>query len=95
VNVTRHCRRHCRNVKVATSVLFGPCAGVGWVALEPLSGPGAALVGLASMARGAFMEFMEPQSTMQRFPSFESGRDVVRRPADGTARVAVLVRQCS
>jgi hypothetical protein len=39
------------------------------------------------------MEFMEPQSTMQRFPSFESGRDVVRRPADGTAGAAVLVRR--
>jgi len=58
-------------------------------------GSGAAFVGLASMARGAFMEFMEPQSTMQRLPSFESGRGVVRRPADGTARAAVLVRQCS
>ena len=93
MNGTRHCRRHCRNVKVATSVLFGPCAGVGWVALEPLSGQGAALVGLASMARGAFMESMEPQSTMQRLPSFESGGGVVRRPADGTARAAVLVRR--
>ena len=91
MNVTRRCRRHCRNVKVATSVLIGPCAGVGWVAVEPLSNPGAAgLVGLASMARGAFME---PQSTMQRLPSFESGRGVVRRPADGTARAAVLVRR--
>ncbi|MDN5696400.1 MAG: hypothetical protein L0G70_00310 [Rubrobacter sp.] len=39
------------------SVLFGPCAGVDRVALDPLPYPFAkALVGLVSMRREAFME---------------------------------------
>lgn len=40
-----------------TSVLFGPCAGVGRVVLDPLPSPFAkALMGLVSMRREAFME---------------------------------------
>jgi hypothetical protein len=34
------------------SVLFGPCAGVGRVVLDPLPGQDAALAGLAGMGRG-------------------------------------------
>ena len=72
------------------SVLFGPCAGVGWVALDPLPGQDAASVGLVGLGRGAFIKSL---LTMQRLPSFESGCGVVRRPADVTARAAVLVRR--
>jgi hypothetical protein len=40
-----------------TSILFGPCAGVGRVVLDPLPGPFAeALMDLVSMGRKAFME---------------------------------------
>jgi hypothetical protein len=39
------------------SVLFGPCAGVGWVVLDPLPPPFAeARMDLAGMGRDAFME---------------------------------------
>jgi hypothetical protein len=39
------------------SVLFGPCAGVGWVVLDPLPPPFAeALTDPAGMGRDAFME---------------------------------------
>jgi hypothetical protein len=72
------------------SVLFGPCAGVGWVALDPLPGrDAAASVGLVGLGRGAFIKSL---LTMQRLPSFESGCGAVHRPADVTARAAVLVR---
>ena len=74
-----------------TSVLFGPCAGVRRVALDPLPGPdAAALVGLVSMEREAFMESL---LNMQQLPSCESRRSVAPRPADVTARTAVLVRR--
>ncbi len=40
-----------------TSILFGPCVGVGRVVLDPLPGPFArALIDLASMGREAFVE---------------------------------------
>ena len=40
-----------------TSILFGPCAGVGRVVLDPLPGPCVeALTGPAGMGRDAFME---------------------------------------
>jgi hypothetical protein len=52
------------------SILFGPCAGVRRVALDPLPGPAAALAGLVSMGREAFMESL---LNMQRLPSCESG----------------------
>ena len=52
------------------SILFGPCAGVRRVALDPLPGPDAALAGLVSMGREAFMESL---LNMQRLPSCESG----------------------
>jgi hypothetical protein len=74
-----------------TSVLFGPCAGVRRVALDPLPGPdAAALVGLVSMEREAFMKSL---LNMQRPTSFQFGRSVAHRPADVTARTAVLVRR--
>ena len=73
------------------SVLFGPCAGVGWVAPDPLPGrDAAASVGLVSLGRVAFIRSL---LTMQRLPSFASGCGAVRRPADVTARAAVLVRR--
>jgi hypothetical protein len=54
------------------SILFGPCAGVRRVALDPLPGPdAAALVGLVSMGREAFMESL---LNMERLPSCESGK---------------------
>jgi hypothetical protein len=52
------------------SILFGPCAGVRRVALDPLPGPDAALAGLVSMGREAFMESL---LNMQRLPPCESG----------------------
>jgi hypothetical protein len=53
------------------SILFGPCAGVRKVALDPLPDPdAAALAGLVSMGREAFMESL---LNMQRLPSCESG----------------------
>jgi hypothetical protein len=53
------------------SILFGPCAGVRKVALDPLPDPDvAALAGLVSMGREAFMESL---LNMQRLPSYESG----------------------
>jgi hypothetical protein len=72
------------------SILFGPCAGVRWVALDPLPGPDAALADLVSMGREAFMESL---LNMQRLPSCEAGRSVAHRPADVTARTAVLARR--
>lgn len=41
------------------SVLFGPCAGVRRIILDPLPAPYAALNGLVSVEREAFMEFIE------------------------------------
>jgi len=53
------------------SILFGLCAGVRRVALDPLPNPdAAALAGLVSMGREAFMESL---LNMQRLPSCESG----------------------
>ena len=53
------------------SILFGPCAGVRKVALDPLPDPdAAALAGLVSMGREAFMESL---LNMQRLPPCESG----------------------
>jgi hypothetical protein len=73
------------------SILFGPCAGVRWVALDPLPGPdAAALADLVSMRRKAFMASL---LNMQRLPSCESGRSVAHHPADVTARTAVLGRR--
>jgi hypothetical protein len=72
------------------SILYGPCAGVRRVALDPLPGPDAALASLVSMGREAFMESL---LNMQRLPSCESERSVAHRPADVTARTAVLVRR--
>jgi hypothetical protein len=73
------------------SILFGPCAGVRWVALDPLPGPdAAALADLVSMRREAFMASL---LNMQRLPSCESGRSVAHHPADVTARTAVLGRR--
>ena len=73
------------------SILFGPCAGVRRVALDPLPGPDtAALTSLVSMGREAFMESL---LNMQRLPSCESGRSGAYRPTDVTARTAVLVRR--
>lgn len=73
------------------SILFGPCTGVRKIALDPLPGPdAAALVGLVSMGRETFMESL---LNMQRMPLFEPGRGAVHRPADVTARTAVLVRR--
>ncbi len=42
------------------SVLFGPCAGIEQVALDPLPGSCGALNKLLSVEREAFMEFIEP-----------------------------------
>ena len=72
------------------SILFGPCAGVRRVALDPLPGPdAAALASLVSMGREAFLEAL---LNMQQLRSCESGRSVAHRPADLTARTAVLLR---
>jgi hypothetical protein len=74
-----------------TSVLFSLCTGVRRIALDPLPGlEAAALVGLVSMGREAFIESL---SNMQRLPSFESGRSIVRSQADVIARTAALVRR--
>jgi hypothetical protein len=73
------------------SILFGPCAGVRRVALDPLPGPDAAtLADLVSMGREAFMESL---LNMQRPRSCESERRVAHRPANATARTAVLERR--
>jgi hypothetical protein len=67
-----------------TSILFGPCAGVPRVALDPLPGPGAAaLAGLVSMEREAFVESL---LNTQLLPQFESRHSAVHRPADVTGR---------
>jgi hypothetical protein len=67
-----------------TSILFGPCAGVPRVALDPLPGPGAAaLAGLVSMEREAFVESL---LNTQLLPQFESRHSAVHRPADITGR---------
>ena len=67
-----------------TSILFGPCAGVPRVALDPLPGPGAAAWdGLVSMEREGFVESLLNTPLL---PQFESRRSVVHRPADITGR---------
>ena len=73
-----------------TSILFGPCAGVSRVALDPLPGPGAAaLAGLVSMEREAFVESL---LNTQLLPQFESRRSAVHRPADVTGRLKYTTR---
>ena len=68
-----------------TSILFGPCAGVPRVALDPLPGPdAAALAGLVSTEREAFVESL---LNTQLLPQFESRRSAVHRPADVTGRL--------
>ncbi|MBA2375827.1 MAG: hypothetical protein M3494_14620 [Actinomycetota bacterium] len=57
------------------SVLFGPCAGVRRVVLDPLPAPYAALNGLVSVERKAFMEFIEASPR----PGMESDRKPIRR----------------
>lgn len=57
------------------SILFGPCAGIGRVALDPLPGSCGALNDLVSVDREAFMKFIEatPRSGLDR-PSGIAGR---------------------
>jgi hypothetical protein len=74
-----------------TSVLFGPCAGVRRVALDPLPGPdAAALVDLVSMGRGAFMEaYLKNEETSP----LATGPGHRRRQAGVIARRATLERR--
>ncbi len=65
------------------SVLFGPCAGVGWVVLDPLPGPdGAALNGLLSVERGTFAQFAANQGYAGIWSSTGSGNRVGGRLPD-------------
>ena len=62
------------------SVLFSLCAGVGWVALDPLPGPDVTVWnGLLSMEREAFMEFAANQGKGGAWCSTGSGNRVGRR----------------
>lgn len=73
-----------------TSILFGPCVGVPRVALDPLPGPdAAALAGLVSTEREAFVESL---LNTQLLPQFESRRSAVHRPADVTGRLKYTTR---
>ena len=70
-----------------TSILFGPCVGVPRVALDPLPGPdAAALAGLVSMEREAFMESL---LNIQLLPPFEHRRGAVLHPANLTVLTTV------
>ena len=65
------------------SVLFGPCAGVGWVALDPLPGPDGTLWnGLLSIKREAFTEFAANQGYGGIWSSSGSGNRVGGRSPD-------------
>ena len=65
------------------SILFGPCAGVGWVALDPLPGPdGTLLNGLLSMGRKAFTQFAANQGYGGIWGSSGSGNRVGGRSPD-------------
>ena len=75
------------------SVLFSLCAGVGWVALDPLPGPDVTVWnGLLSMEREAFMEVAANQGNGGAWSSIGSGSRVGRRSPhrvgtkDGRAR---------
>jgi hypothetical protein len=72
-----------------TSVLFGPCADVLRVALDPLPSPDAALVGLVSMEREAFMESYLKNEESWRLAT---GSGHCRRQGDVIARRATLER---
>jgi hypothetical protein len=73
-----------------TSVLFGPCAGVRRVALDPLPGQdAAALVGPLSMERGVFIEsLLEKRGDL----TVGHGSEHSRRQGDVIARRATLRR---
>jgi hypothetical protein len=65
------------------SVLFSLCAGVGWVALDPLPGPDVTVWnGLLSMEREALMEFVADQGNGGAWSSIGSGNWVGRRSPD-------------
>jgi hypothetical protein len=65
------------------SVLFGPCADVGWVALDPLPGPDGTLWnGLLSIKREAFTEFAANQGYGGIWSSSGSGNRVGGRSPD-------------
>ena len=72
------------------SVLFGPCAGVNWVALDPLPGQdAAALVGPVSMERRVFMEsLLEKRGDL----TVGHGHEHSRRQGDVIARRVTLKR---
>jgi hypothetical protein len=73
-----------------TSILFGPCVGVPRVTLDPLPDPdAAALAGLVSTEREAFVESL---LNTQLLPQFESRRSAVHRPADVTGRLKYTTR---
>jgi hypothetical protein len=62
------------------SVLFSLCAGVGWVALDPLPGPDVTVWnGLLSMEREAFMAFAANQGNGGAWSSIGSGNRVGQR----------------
>ena len=72
-----------------TSVLFGPCAGVRRVALDPLPGQDAALVGSVSMERGVFIEsLLKKRGDL----TIGHGSEHSRRQGDVIARRATLRR---
>lgn len=70
-----------------TSVLVGPCAGVGRVVLDPLPGPfGKTLLDLASVGKQTFMEtYLKDENASP--PATGSGR---RRRGDAGARKATF-----
>ena len=72
------------------SILFGPCAGVRRVALDPLPGQdAAALVGPVSMERRVFMEsLLEKRGDL----TFGHGHEHSRRQGDVIARRVTLKR---
>jgi hypothetical protein len=73
-----------------TSVLFGPCAGVGWVVLDPLPAPFAeVLMDLASMGREAFVETHLKSGEFRRLAA---GRGHRLRQGDLIARRVTLER---
>ena len=85
----------CWQVKETTagelaSILFGPCAGVGRVVLDPLPGPFAErLMDLVSMGRKAFMEsYLKDEETSP----LATGSGHRRRQVDVIARTATLER---
>ncbi len=73
-----------------TSILFGPCAGVGRVVLDPLPGPFAErLMDLVSMGRKAFMEsYLKDEETSP----LATGSGRRRRQGEEIARKATPER---